>query len=71
MTDRDPALAVLWRPYCWIRGYHDPHHCDAWFETCNTCELVVWTQRDEDERPAWLHADRLATTWRRLLGGGP
>ncbi|GIH95348.1 hypothetical protein Psi01_59780 [Planobispora siamensis] len=70
MVDDDPALALLWQPYCWARGYHVPHHSDAWFETCATCERLLWEQKGEQARPAWLLAQRVPTSWRRWLRMG-
>lgn len=41
-TDR--GYAWLWRPACWLRGYHVPHHCDVHFENCSYCWKRLWSR---------------------------
>lgn len=40
----DIGWSAAWRPACWIRRYHTPHHCDAYFEMCITCGKPLWSR---------------------------
>jgi len=41
----DRGALWLWRPACWARGYHVPHHCDVRFENCVWCWKPLWSRR--------------------------
>ena len=64
----------MWRPWCWARGYHRPHHCDVHFEICVWCRAVIWSRRRDggqnmtyrDGKPL----ERTPATWRRWLKAG-
>jgi len=61
----------MWRPWCWLRGYHVPHHCDVYFECCVLCTALIWSKgRDGTPNPCFRHADgtlvaRSPAGWRR------
>lgn len=60
---------LIWQPYCWARGYHTPHHCDAYFELCTVCLRVLWSsRRDACMNPFILEGrtlvDHVNITWR-------
>lgn len=65
-SDRSDLLWRAWRPYCWARGYHEPHHCDVYFEFCVVCSVGLWCARSmTDPRPNPLRGvDRVPTSWR-------
>lgn len=43
-SDRGDTLWAMWRPVCWVRGYHVPHHCDVYFELCTWCGKRLWSR---------------------------
>ena len=56
----------LWRPVCWIRGYHVPHHTDVHFENCYLCWKPLWSRsRDGGTNPYWRPAVDQAALTRR------
>lgn len=54
-TDR--GWIKVWRPLCWLRGYHVPHHTDVHFECCVTCWKHLWGRRSGVPNP-YRHLDR-------------
>ena len=58
----------MWRPWCWARGYHQPHHCDVYYEMCTWCLMTLWSRR-RDGAPNPLHgAARCPAGWRKTYG---
>lgn len=48
----DVGWSQAWRPLCWVRGYHVPHHCDVYFEKCVVCATLLWSRkRDGSPNP--------------------
>lgn len=43
-SDRSMLALHMWRPVCWLRGYHVPHHVDVYFENCVTCWKPLWSR---------------------------
>jgi hypothetical protein len=72
----DNGLQWLWRPCCWLLGYHRPHHCDVYFELCWFCGKHLWSRKTEGGPNPFIapdrggYIDRAPATWRRLLDAG-
>lgn len=68
----DRGYAHLWRPACWLRGYHVPHHTDVHFEMCSYCGKSLWSRtRDRGLNPFIRPlADRAPLRRRRAAGTG-
>jgi hypothetical protein len=54
----DVGLSILWRPYCWTRRHHTPHHCDAYFEQCVLCAKPLWSRRRNGYPNPYRNTDR-------------
>jgi len=65
----DNGLSWLWRPWCWIVGYHRPHHCDVYFEFCWFCGKSLWSRKRDGTPNPFINGsefvDRAPTTRRR------
>lgn len=59
----DKGLWWLWRPWCWVRRYHVPHHCDAHFELCTMCGATLWLRSDGIPNPYIGHGVRGENGW--------
>ena len=55
-----------WRPWCWVRGYHQPHHCDVYYEVCTWCLVTLWSRKRDGSPNPLLGVDRAPAGWRRL-----
>jgi hypothetical protein len=44
-------LLYLARPFCWLRRYHRPHHCDVYYEYCVDCRKSLWRLRRDGPYP--------------------
>jgi hypothetical protein len=70
----DNGLQWLVRPWCWLLGYHRPHHCDVHFEMCWFCGRSLWSRKRDGGSNPFIKADRSGyidrapATWRRVLG---
>jgi hypothetical protein len=65
-TDKD-WLGVAWkawRPYCWVRGYHLPHHMDVYFEHCVVCCKPLWSRKCHGGPNPIARVERLPCSWR-------
>jgi hypothetical protein len=58
----------LWRPLCWARGWHEPHHCDVYFELCVLCSTSLWSRKRNGSPNTVMYARFVPSGWRRLLG---
>lgn len=58
----------MWRPWCWARGWHQPHHCDAHFEMCVLCRKSLWGRSRCGTPNPFIGVDRVPAAWRRMLG---
>lgn len=54
----DVGLSVLWRPYCWARRHHSPHHMDVYFEMCFLCGKPLWSRRRNGHPNPYRDTDR-------------
>ena len=61
----DVGWSRLWRPLCWARGYHVPHHCDVYFERCAVCDRLLWSKRRDGMPNPFLNP----TVDRARIGG--
>jgi hypothetical protein len=57
-TFSDLGWSPAWRPYCWARRYHSPHHCDVHFEMCTVCGISLWSRSRDGSPNPYRGADR-------------
>lgn len=55
-----------WRPYCWIRGWHEPHHMDMHHEHCLWCTKRLWSRRRNGLPNTVQRIELVPTSWRKL-----
>ncbi|MER6492653.1 hypothetical protein [Streptomyces griseorubiginosus] len=56
-TFSDIGWSPAWRPYCWAHRHHRPHHCDAYFERCTVCGLLLWSRSRDGSPNPYLGTD--------------
>lgn len=56
----------MWRPWCWGRGWHQPHHCDAYFEICVLCRKALWSRSRSGSGNPFIGIERAPASWRRM-----
>jgi hypothetical protein len=54
----DNGRAWLARPWCWLLGYHRPHHCDVYFEMCWVCGALLWSRKRDGTPNPFILPDR-------------
>lgn len=57
-TFSDLGWSVAWRPYCWVRRCHTPHHCDAYYEQCTVCAKLLWSRSRHGSPNPYRGVDR-------------
>ena len=64
----DKGLNWLCRPWCWVLGYHRPHHCDVHFELCWFCQKRLWSRSRDGGCNPFIKptVNRAPATWRHL-----
>lgn len=58
----DVGWAAAWRPICWWRGYHIPHHCDVYFEMCIICAKLLWSKTQHGMPNPFKQNERVSTS---------
>jgi hypothetical protein len=58
-TFSDLGWSPAWRPYCWGRRYHSPHHCDVYFEMCTVCGITLWSRNRDGGTNPYRGIDRV------------
>lgn len=64
-TFSDIGWSPAWRPYCWGRRFHSPHHCDVYFEMCTVCGLTLWSRSRDGGTNPYRGTDRVPLRPRR------
>lgn len=58
-TFSDVGWSAVWRPYCWVRRFHSPHHCDVYFEMCTVCGRRLWSRSRHGMPNPYRKVDRV------------
>jgi hypothetical protein len=67
-TFSDLGWSMAWRPYCWGRRFHSPHHCDVYFEMCTVCGKSLWSRSRHGSPNPYRGVDRVPLRHRPVVG---